>query len=192
MNIYIPTMYKSVHFTTHPYTIYQITNLTTGRIYIGQHKVISLNDKYCCGGTHIKRAIRKYGPENFKREIIFEFDNFEDMNNKEAELVDSKFIEENTNYNLRTGGSNGKMSEESKNKLSKVKTGVSVLKTKFNVYNANREIVYKEVGATFIRNNISKALVFHPNRKLGYNKRSITNLKVNNKEHLIGWYSIKL
>ncbi len=40
----------------------------------------------------------------FKRDILFVFDNFEDMNKKEAEIVTQEFIERTDTYNIYLGG----------------------------------------------------------------------------------------
>ena len=39
-----------------------------------------------------KNAIKKYGVENFKKEIIAECSSFEEMNNLEKELVNQDFV----------------------------------------------------------------------------------------------------
>ena len=85
------------------YTIYRITNLINSKYYIGKHQTEDLNDGYMGSGKLIKRAIAKYGIENFQKEILFDFDNEEDMAAKEKELV---VISENT-YNLCEGGNGG-------------------------------------------------------------------------------------
>jgi hypothetical protein len=54
-------------------------------------------------GKLIIRAIKKYGIHNFKKAILFVFDNETDMNNKERELVT---ISESS-YNLCDGGKGG-------------------------------------------------------------------------------------
>jgi hypothetical protein len=85
------------------YTVYKITNLINNKYYIGKHQTTNLNDGYMGSGKLIKQAILKNGIENFKKEILFIFDNEIDMNFKEAELV---VISEDT-YNLCAGGHGG-------------------------------------------------------------------------------------
>ena len=89
------------------YTIYKIANKLDGKIYIGKHQTKDLNDGYMGSGKILKRAIDKYGLENFTKEILFQFDNESEMNAKEAELVTEEFVKENTNYNLCPGGHGG-------------------------------------------------------------------------------------
>lgn len=48
--------------------IYKTTNLVNGKIYIGQDS--KNNPEYLGSGKIIKRAILKYGKENFKKEIL--------------------------------------------------------------------------------------------------------------------------
>ena len=85
------------------YTIYKITNKLNGKYYIGKHQTKNLDDGYMGSGKLIVAAIKKHGIDNFKKEILFIFDNELDMNNKEKEFV---VINEMT-YNLCTGGQGG-------------------------------------------------------------------------------------
>jgi len=52
------------------YIVYITTNLINYKKYIGSHVCKDLNDKYLGSGTSLKQAFKKYGKENFKREIL--------------------------------------------------------------------------------------------------------------------------
>lgn len=71
------------------------------------HQTTNINDAYMGSGKILNLAIKKYGIENFKREILFVFDNFEEMLLKEAELVTEEFCLRNDTYNLTNGGKGG-------------------------------------------------------------------------------------
>lgn len=86
------------------YTVYKTTNLVNGKIYIGAHRTHHLDDDYMGSGVDIKKAIERYGLKNFKKEILFIFENEEQMFEKESELVNKDFIKETSNYNVVPGG----------------------------------------------------------------------------------------
>jgi hypothetical protein len=89
------------------YTIYRTTNLINAKVYIGKHITQDLNDGYLGSGKLLRRAIDKYGVENFAKEILHVFDNEADMNACEAKLVTEEFVLQETNYNLCAGGRGG-------------------------------------------------------------------------------------
>jgi hypothetical protein len=86
------------------YTVYKITNLTNGKIYIGAHRTSNLDDYYMGSGVKIKDDIRKYGKDNFKKEYMFIFENEREMYDMESILVNEDFIKNENVYNLSTGG----------------------------------------------------------------------------------------
>ena len=89
------------------YLIYKITNNLDNKIYVGKHKTEDKNDDYFGSGLLLGRAVEKHGKENFKKEILFECSSVEEMNQKEADIVDEDFIARNDTYNIKLGGQGG-------------------------------------------------------------------------------------
>ena len=86
--------------------IYKITNIVNNKVYIGQsirpvekrfqrHISDSINNVL---DTHFARAIRKYGAENFKVEVIDTAQDQEELNKKEQEWI-QKYDSVNNGYN---------------------------------------------------------------------------------------------
>lgn len=86
--------------------LYKITNLINNKIYIGIHSTDNLDDGYFGSGQALKRAIKKYGKENFKKEILEWFDWKCEALQREAEIVNEEFIKRTDVYNLMAGGKN--------------------------------------------------------------------------------------
>ena len=89
------------------YIIYKITNNINGKIYIGKHKTPDTNDGYMGSGKILNYAIEKYGETSFTKEILFDLDDEESMNNMERDLVDEEFVARLDTYNIMIGGSGG-------------------------------------------------------------------------------------
>lgn len=66
--------------------IYITTNLVNGKKYLGQRKYSKGWESYLGSGVAFKKALKKYGKENFKREIIVEAETAEELNQFEKEL----------------------------------------------------------------------------------------------------------
>lgn len=111
--------------------IYKATNITNDKAYIGQ-TILSLSERR---GRHIadisrlntyfSRALKKYGPENFRWEIVSKCYSAEELNNIEIEMIE-KYDTFGNGYNLTKGGEGNvgfKYTKESKKKLSEGKKG---------------------------------------------------------------------
>ena len=86
------------------YFVYMTINLINGKKYIGQHQG-SVDDNYLGSGHALKDAIKKYGKENFKREILQIYDSFEEMNQGEIEWINKyNACHSDEFYNIAEGG----------------------------------------------------------------------------------------
>lgn len=85
--------------------IYKITNKLNGKIYVGKSKYNM--DDYFGSGIIITHAIKKYGIENFTKEIIVECDD------AEIDEIEGYWIEQlnardkSVGYNISSGGQGG-------------------------------------------------------------------------------------
>lgn len=89
------------------YIIYKTINIVNKKFYIGKHSTNNLNDSYLGSGLLLNKAIKKYGREQFERKILYIFDNYIDMTNKEKAIVNPKLLKNPRCYNLRVGGDGG-------------------------------------------------------------------------------------
>lgn len=96
--------------------VYKIVNKLNGKCYIGVHSTINVRDGYMGSGTLITRAIKKYGAENFTKEILFSFNTRAEALAKEAELVCNSFVCQDSTYNLVLGGGLIKQPDYSENR----------------------------------------------------------------------------
>lgn len=115
--------------------LYKITNLLNGCYYLGkrQCKVSPEQDtKYFGSGLRIKAAIKKYGKQNFSKEIISVCDSIEKINLLEKTLITQEVINDVKCYNIALGGHGGytdystrivRHTTESKAKISKANKG---------------------------------------------------------------------
>ena len=106
------------------YYIYRITNKANGKTYIGQHKYKKLNDSYMGSGVLIKKAIKKYGIENFKKEILYSRIQYkETADDMEKFAIAKERALGKAEYNIADGGQGGNLGEEVNKKISEAKKG---------------------------------------------------------------------
>jgi len=105
---------------------YKITNLVNGKYYYGIHSTYKniKEDYYFGSGSALQKAIKKYGKENFIKEIIADYQTRKEASDHEARIVTFELVKLRECYNCKTGGDNEfTMSEESRQMLKKSHTG---------------------------------------------------------------------
>lgn len=114
------------------YYIYRITNNINHKTYIGQHKYcksLLVDDGYMGSGTYLKKAQKKYGIENFSKEIITIAMSMSEANVLEKYYIAKERKENNFGcYNIADGGAGGGQkgyhhTEEAKKRISETHKG---------------------------------------------------------------------
>lgn len=102
--------------------IYVTTNMINDKKYIGQKIFNKIWNNYLGSGVYFLKAIKKYGRENFNREIIAIAYSKEELDNLEIEFIrNHNAVESDDYYNLVSGGGTTtglRMSEEARKKIS--------------------------------------------------------------------------
>lgn len=129
------------------YTIYKITNLINGKMYVGQHILKKECPRQYMGkGLGIREAYKEYGKENFVKEVIEivedNTDNRSVVSEREKYWIKELNTMEPNGYNRHPGGIGGctkesgqkgantrkergyKHSEETKRKMSEARIGI--------------------------------------------------------------------
>ena len=92
--------------------IYITTNNINGKQYIGKRTKPYFDTKYYGSGKHLKRAIQKYGIENFSVEIIEWCKSIDELNKAEKKWIKYYNAQEDPMfYNISSGGDWGDISK---------------------------------------------------------------------------------
>lgn len=83
---------------------YKITNNLNNHFYYGIHSTDNLEDGYMGSGTRLNYAYKKYGIENFTKEILKFFDTRKECAEYEDEMVTEELIHSKECYNVVGGG----------------------------------------------------------------------------------------
>ena len=119
------------------YYVYRITNKINSKTYIGQHKYKKLDDNYMGSGKLIRRAQKKYGIENFEKEILYSRIQYKTTaDDMEKFAIAKERAIGKAEYNIADGGQGGTLrrgktpwnkgkchSSETKRKISEAKKG---------------------------------------------------------------------
>lgn len=90
---------KQIHY------FYKIVNKINGHFYYGIHSTYNIDDGYMGSCTNIRNAIKKFGIENFEKEILKEFPSRQKLLEYEKEIVNKILIKDKSCYNISIGGS---------------------------------------------------------------------------------------
>lgn len=121
--------------------IYITTNLINGKQYIG--KDTRNNPNYLGSGTYLKKSIKKYGKQNFKKEIIEHCVSLDDLIQREEYWLNYYDAGANPNFynkhNYSYGGIGVNHTDETKERISKKLTGRKLsLEHKIKIGNSTR------------------------------------------------------
>jgi len=161
--------------------VYKITCLINNRCYVGQHRKSTFDEKYwgSCKNKEYRSDLKKYGKENFKREILCWCITQEELNQKETEYIISEnaivsaggynlwlnrpqsewnsIAKEKHNKNLRIA----QAKPEYKEKLSKASKGKKLseaTKKKISISIKNSEKRKKTIASDEYRKNMSHSV----------------------------------
>lgn len=122
--------------------IYLTTNCVNGKIYIGRHEFLEdkkRNANYKGSGTIFKKALKKYGKENFRREILRRCETLHELRIWEHVYIKKYHSQDPTiGYNIASGDVNS--SEYNPAKLPEVREKISeTLKKKYECGEIDKE-----------------------------------------------------
>lgn len=133
---------------------YKITNLINNKYYYGVHSTNDLNDGYMGSGKRICIAIKKYGIENFKKEILKYFDSRIDMFEYEHLIINENVLKDPLCYNLMLGGCGDK------NLKRNIKEGyLSVSEDNGLTWKYVTKIEYQQNKEKYITTSLNKVVV---------------------------------
>lgn len=166
--------------------IYRITNLINKKTYIGQHTVREgrtiTSDTYWGSGNLIRAARKKYGKENFKKEILVSGEFTKDeINLLEIEYISKERSIGKAEYNISDGGESPFINAEFA-KYAASKTDYSKVSKSLKDFHKNNEEFVKERAQKIADIKKSKGYSFKTKGTTGYkfsdeSKKKMSELK---------------
>lgn len=102
-NSNLPTKESRIQNFKYHY-FYKITKTDTGEYYYGIHSTNNLHDGYMGSGTRIRRLLKQFDKNLFKKEILKYFDNRQDLLDYEESFITKDIIQETLCLNMNLGG----------------------------------------------------------------------------------------
>lgn len=162
------------------HVIYKTTNILNDKIYVGLHSTDRIEDGYLGTGWQLKKAIKKYGRDKFRREVLYVFHDRNEARKMEASIVTQEFIDRPDTYNLMLGGISfdqdgdknhmyGEIAYNAKQVLAVHKSGTFVVAS--SLENCGRMI-------NMARQNVRKLLQSGKQGKMGWRVRLISDEEI--------------
>lgn len=138
--------------------VYMTINLINGKRYIGQHQASKFEpDKYIGSGNYFRRAVRKYGKDNFDCKLLEECNSQEELDNCEEKwikLYDA--VSSDAFYNIDAGGKGAKKTSLHRQHLSDAWTEERKLILSARVSGENNPSKRLDVRKKISENNSSR------------------------------------
>jgi hypothetical protein len=171
------------------FLIYKTTNKIDGKTYIGKHQTNNLNDGYIGSGIHLVRAIKKFGRDNFTREILYTCASEDEMNLKEKELITEDFLKRKDVYNIGMGGEGGAHFKGKKKSAASIRKAIETRKKNgWYVSEETRKKISESNSRRLITNEFRKKMsdIAKKRFKTLEERRKISEtLKSRNKQHTV-------
>lgn len=131
------------------YVVYCVTCLVNGKKYIGKHTQNDTHPGYLGSGRLQKKAIKKYGKAAFVKQLLYESDNGDMLNEMEEYYIDYYgAMKSDLFYNLVEGG----MGFTHSAKLSESKKKSNPMKGRFNEnHHSSRKVIQYSMDGDFIK-----------------------------------------
>jgi len=175
----------------HIFYLYRITNLLNGKYYLGKRsfkgKMPEDDIKYLGSGKLIRRAIKKYGKESFKKEILSQHKTLKELNEAEATLITEKEINDLMCYNTTLGGHGGYLGGSASDKLRKTqqtpeyRKNMSIALSNPDVKRKISESLRKTMSDPLWKENFSKIQKEAQNRPEEKLRNSLNQKKAQNR-----------
>lgn len=161
--------------------IYKTTNLINGRYYYGMHSTDNLEDGYLGSGHRLWKSIRKYGKENFKREIVEFCNSREELIEKEKEIVNLNEIAKKECMNIMLGGSGGNNNTLNDDVRQKAKLKLIILRKNNDWVEFNRIAI--SIGLKLSYESGNKKIIIPSFKGKKHTEESKIKMKLSNKKN---------
>ena len=169
--------------------IYKTTNTINSKFYVGQDRYN--NPLYMGSGLLLERAFKKYGKENFKKEIIDVCESLQELDEKEIFWIKKlNATDPNIGYNIALGGAGGDTISKNPN-MNKIKKNKSI-KNKELYKDKTNHPSYGKKQSKESNNKRSKALLGIKRSEETKRKQSLAASGKNNSAYGKKWIYNKL